>query len=93
MLHQLGTLARELLSSAFRVGKLPLKSITVTYDFKRGNFTKMRRIVKRKLKGKPKRVTSLEDHWKLFKITLIEAQIEYIPRVRKGTGKFRRRPA
>lgn len=68
-------------------GKLQLKSKTVTLNFKRGNFTKMKGLVKRKLKGTHIRTISLENAWKLFKSTLIEVQIECFCLARKVTAK------
>ncbi|XP_053145920.1 uncharacterized protein LOC128342544 isoform X2 [Hemicordylus capensis] len=53
----------------------------------------MRGLVKRKLKGKVRRVKSLHKASNLFKTTIIEAQLECLPRRRKGTTKFRKMPA
>ncbi|XP_053155158.1 uncharacterized protein LOC128346183 [Hemicordylus capensis] len=60
---------------------------------RRGNFSKMRSMVKRKLKGKIMRVTSLQNTWSLLKTTILEAQLECIPKRRKGTTRTRRMPA
>nr|GFB50161.1 hypothetical protein [Tanacetum cinerariifolium] len=66
-------------------GRVPSKSDTKTLDFRRADFPKMRRLVKKKLKGK--------SAWRLFKTTVIEAQRECIPQRRKGSTKSRRVPA
>ena len=73
--------------------KLPNKTNTAMFNFKRGNFSEMRGYVKKKLKGKVKKVKTLGESWRLFKTTILEAQIKYIPLVRKGTNRFRKRPA
>ena len=64
-------------------GKLPRKSNTSTFDFKRGNLPKMRKLVKRKLKGGIKRVKSLQNAWSLLKSTIIETELKCIPQVRE----------
>ncbi|XP_053142135.1 uncharacterized protein LOC128340687 [Hemicordylus capensis] len=53
----------------------------------------MRSMVKRKLKVKIRRVTSLQSAWCLLKTTILEAQLDCIPKRRKGTTKSRRMQA
>lgn len=48
-----------------------------------------KRLVKKKLKGRAKRVRALQDAWRLYKITRIELTIECISQIRKG-NKFKK---
>ncbi|XP_053109841.1 zinc finger protein 277 isoform X3 [Hemicordylus capensis] len=50
-------------------------------------------MVKRKLKGEIRIVTSLQNAWSLLRTTIQEAQLDCIPIRRKGTTKSRRMPA
>ena len=69
------------------------KSDTKTLDFRRADFPQMRRLVRKKLKGKVKRVQSLQAAWRLFKTTVVEAQRKCIPQRKKGSARSRRVPA
>lgn len=83
MLHHLGTVA-TMHSGQW---KITSKVQNCNIGFQKTELYLNEGIVQRKLKGKDKRVKSSEDAWKLFKTTLIEAQIEYIPQVWKATAK------
>uniref|UniRef100_K7EZ72 Endonuclease/exonuclease/phosphatase domain-containing protein n=1 Tax=Pelodiscus sinensis TaxID=13735 RepID=K7EZ72_PELSI len=69
------------------VGRTPQQSSTLAFNFKKGNYTKMRRIVKQKLKGTVTRAKSLKAAWKLFKDTIIEAQLKCIPQIKKHSKR------
>uniref|UniRef100_K7EXX2 Endonuclease/exonuclease/phosphatase domain-containing protein n=1 Tax=Pelodiscus sinensis TaxID=13735 RepID=K7EXX2_PELSI len=69
------------------VGRTPQQSSTLAFNFKKGNYTKMRRLVKQKLKGTVTRAKSLKAAWKLFKDTIIEAQLKCIPQIKKHSKR------
>uniref|UniRef100_K7EWP2 Endonuclease/exonuclease/phosphatase domain-containing protein n=1 Tax=Pelodiscus sinensis TaxID=13735 RepID=K7EWP2_PELSI len=69
------------------VGRTPQQSSTLAFNFKKGNYTKMRRFVKQKLKGTVTRAKSLKAAWKLFKDTIIEAQLKCIPQIKKHSKR------
>uniref|UniRef100_K7F1R0 Endonuclease/exonuclease/phosphatase domain-containing protein n=1 Tax=Pelodiscus sinensis TaxID=13735 RepID=K7F1R0_PELSI len=69
------------------VGRTPQQSSTLAFNFKKGNYTKMRRIVKQKLKGTVTRAKSLKAAWKLFKDTIIETQLKCIPQIKKHSKR------
>lgn len=45
------------------------------------------------MKGRVKKVKSLQHAWKLFKSTIMEAQIECTLQIRKGATKSKRKSA
>ena len=47
----------------------------------------MRKLVKQKLKGTVTRAKSLKAAWKLFKDTIIEAQLKCIPQIKKHSKR------
>ncbi|KAM7151827.1 uncharacterized protein RBU57_012313 [Macrochelys suwanniensis] len=65
---------------------------TVAFNFKKGNYAKMRGLVKQKLKGKVTKVKSLQAAWTLFKDTIIEAQLKCIPQIKKQSQRTKKEP-
>lgn len=59
---------------------LPLK-VVVGFG---NNHNEIVNIIKRKLKGRVKSVMSCQNTLKIFKITVIEAQLEYMPLTRRA---------
>lgn len=64
-------------------GKMPGNSSMAIFVFKRGNFSKMRNPIKKKLKGAIKRVKSVEWLGGSLKTSILEALLEFISQVRK----------
>ncbi|XP_053130019.1 uncharacterized protein LOC128335549 [Hemicordylus capensis] len=94
VIDPLGNSDHSAIKSSIHAGReSPRISNTDILNFRRGSFSKMRSMVKRKLKGKSRRVTSLQSAWSLLKTTILEAQLDCIPKRRKDTTKSRRMPA
>ncbi|CAM4611226.1 unnamed protein product [Caretta caretta] len=74
------------------VGKTPQQPNTVAFKFRKGTYTKMRRLVKQKLKGTAPKVKSLQAAWKLFKDTTIEAQFKCIHQIKKHNKRIKKVP-
>lgn len=61
-------------------GEMPKKPTTIAFNFKTGNYTKMRKLVRWQLKGTVTSGKCLQTAWRLFKSTITEAV--------KGPKKF-----
>ncbi|CAM5127487.1 unnamed protein product [Eretmochelys imbricata] len=74
------------------VERTPQHPNTVAFNFRKGNYAKMRRFVKQKLKGTVTRVKSLPAAWTPFKDTIIEAQLKCIPQIKKHSKRTKKEP-
>ncbi|XP_053897559.1 uncharacterized protein LOC128844145 [Malaclemys terrapin pileata] len=74
------------------VGRTPQQPNTVAFNFKKGNYAKMRGLVKQKLKGTVTKAKSLQAAWVLFKDTIIEAQLKCIPQIKKHSKRTKKEP-
>uniref|UniRef100_K7F0U9 Endonuclease/exonuclease/phosphatase domain-containing protein n=1 Tax=Pelodiscus sinensis TaxID=13735 RepID=K7F0U9_PELSI len=74
------------------VGRIPQQPNTVTFNLKKGNYAKIRRLVQQKLKGTVTKVKSLQAAWTLFKDTIIEAQLKCTPHIKKHCRRTKKEP-
>uniref|UniRef100_A0A8C4YQS4 C2 DOCK-type domain-containing protein n=1 Tax=Gopherus evgoodei TaxID=1825980 RepID=A0A8C4YQS4_9SAUR len=70
------------------VGRTSQRPNTVALNFRKGNCAKMRGLVKQKLKGTVTKVKSLQAAWALFKDTIIEAQLQCMPQIKKHSKRI-----
>uniref|UniRef100_A0A674II76 Intraflagellar transport 172 n=1 Tax=Terrapene triunguis TaxID=2587831 RepID=A0A674II76_9SAUR len=73
-------------------GKTPQQPNTVAFNFRKWNYTKMRALVKQKLKGSVPKIKSLQAAWKLFKDAILEPQLNCTPQIKQHSKRTKKVP-